>query len=207
MTREELVALLSGGLDATPAFVGAGVLICHTPHVAPLAYLHRIYPRLHAEDLVDLEAQLGTNIPESFANFLTRVGNGARFFNISIDGLVGQLRRDPADKLGQPISLDYGNIYERPPGLAEDTLAIGGMVGWSSRGCLVMQPGGEVLLVHPSDGRDVVARWDSLDAMLRDEIARQYEFHDRSGRRLVSHTEAMHPAGRRWETEIEPAVH
>jgi hypothetical protein len=207
MTRDQLLALLSQGIDARPVALNGGVLLCHKPFDAPMAYLHRIYPALSPEQLRALERDLGRTVPESYCDFLCSVGNGARLFEISLYGCVGNLRRDPTDPLGQPISLEYGNAFERPDGLDEETFAIGGMVGWSSSGTLVMEPTGEVLLVHHRDGRDIAARWPSLDAMLEDEIARCSHLYDRSGRLLVRATETMHPAGRKWETSAEPSRH
>jgi len=207
MTREKLVALLSDGLDARPEFIGGGVLLCHIPAIGPLAYLHRVYPILTPEDFDALVSRVGRPVPRGYSDFLHRVGNGARLFKLSLDGFVGQLRRSATDSLGQPISLDYGNVVERPSGLDDDTFAIGGMVGWSSRGCLIMEPSGEVLLVHSVDGQDVAARWPDLDAMLESEIARCSSLYDRAGRRLVSATDPMHPGGRKWETKTEPRLH
>lgn len=204
MTRERLVVLLSSSLDARPELVGGGVLIGHTPDVAPLAYLHRLYPVLSRGDLVGLADSVGRPVPPDYATFLCDAGNGARLFALHLYGYVGQLRRDASDPLGQPVSLSYGNVVERPSGLDDETLAIGGMVGWSARGCLVMTAARAVLLVHPIDGRDVAASWPSLDAMLEDEIARCSALYYRDGRCLVSSTEVMHPGGRKWETSVEP---
>jgi|SRR3984957_384116 hypothetical protein len=207
MTREKLVALLCSGLDAGPEFIGGGVLLCHTPAIAPLAYLHRIYPVLTPEDFDALESHVGRPVPPDYSDFLHRVGNGARLFELSLHGFVGQLRRVATDPLGQPVSLRYGNVVERPRGLDDDTFAIGAMVGWSSRGSLIMEPSGEVLLVHPVDGQDVAARWPDLETMLESEISRRSSLYDRAGRRLVSATDAMHPGGRKWETKAEPRLH
>jgi len=207
MTREKLLALLSTGLDARPTCFGDGVVLCHTPFVAPLAYLHRIYPVLSPGELASLQSNLGRKIPVSYSDFLCSVGNGANLYELSLYGFVSQARRSASDPLGQAHSLRYGNVIERPEGIKEDTFAIGGIVGWSSRGTLVMEPGGGVLLVHAYDGRDIAARWSCLDAMLEEEIARLSPLYDRTGRLLASATEVMHPAGRKWETSVEPSRH
>lgn len=204
MSREKLLALLSNRLEAHPTFIDGGVVLCHTPFVAPQAYLHTIYPVLAPAQFEQVEGTIARTLPEDYHGFLRLVGNGARLYNLSLYGLVGQLRRDATDPLGQPISLRYGNLVERPLGLQEDAVAIGGMVGWSSRGLLIMQPGGEVLLIHPLDSNDVAARWPDLDGMLHDEIARLSGLYDSKGRLTASVTETMHPAGRRWETSAEP---
>jgi len=204
MTRDRLLALLSEGLDASPIAVGDGVLLCHRPFEAPLAYLHRIYPSLSSEQFASLERDLDRRVPKNYCDFLCTVGNGASLFGMSLYGYVDQLRRDATDPLGQPISLGYGNTVERPSEMDAETFAIGGMVGWSSRGKLLMEPSGEVLLVHHRDGRDIAARWPSLDTMIEEEVARRSTLYDRTGRSVASATEAMHPGGRKWETSSEP---
>jgi hypothetical protein len=207
VTRERLLALLTVGLDAKPTFMSGGVLICNMPFVHPLAYLHKIYPVLSSEDLMRLQANVGRVAPMGYRDFLYNVGNGARLFNLNLNGFLAQLRRDASDPLGQPIDLRYGNVHEHPPGLVSGAFAIGAMVGWSSRGTLVMEPSGEVLLVDPADGSDIAARWADLDEMLTTEIARLTALHDRTGRQLSSATELMHPGGRKWETSKEPLLH
>lgn len=206
MTRDELLRLLQTGLDASPEYVGGGLLLCHRRSVAPLAYLHRIYPVLTQQEVSELESRLARPIPADHRAFLQTIGNGARFYSaFGLNGLVRRIDRSMGDGLGQPISLDYGNVNERPRGLDDDTVAIGGMVGWSSRGVLVMDRRGSIALVHPVDGQDVAASWDNLDNMLRSEIARLSPLHDSSGRSLVADTALMHPGGQRWETKPEPA--
>lgn len=197
-----MVARLAVGLDAEPEHLEGGVRLGHTPFVAPLAYLHRVYPPLASVELTELEDAIGRPVGR-YGNFLLGVGNGARLFNLSLFGFVEQLSRE-VNGLGQPISLRYGNEVERPSGLADDELVIGGQVGWSSRGSFVLHASGAVSLVHPEDAADVAARWPTLDAMLSAELDRLSALHDRSGRAIVGSTVLMHPEGRRWETSAEP---
>ena len=154
-------------------------------------------------DLDIVEANCGRACPSAYRHFLERIGNGASLFNLSLYGLVQRIDRLGSLPLGQPISLDYGNSIERPKGLRAESFAIGGMVGWSSRGVLIMEPAGEVALVHLSDGEDVAAQWPDLDTMLTSEIQRLASLYDRSGYRQVPSSQLMHPGGRRWETEPE----
>lgn len=197
-----MVARLAAGLDAEPEDLEGGVLLGPTPFVAPLAYLHRIYPPLAPVELRELAGAIGRPVGR-YGDFLRDVGNGARLFNLSLYGFVEQLSREVSG-LGQPISLRYGNVVERPSGLADDELVIGGLVGWSSRGSFVLHASGAVSLVHRENGADVAARWPTLDAMLSAEIDRLLALHDRSGRAIAGSTVLMHPEGRRWETSAEP---
>ena len=208
LTRETLLTLMSGALDAKPELVAGGARLAHVPGGGALNYLLTLYPPLKTADIVALELEAGRPVPLAFRSFLTSVGNGLSLYHvISIFGFVRELRRSTTDPIGQPISLRYGNVVERPRGLDEDDFGIGAMVGWSSRGTLVMSKDGAVRLVHPVLGEDVVAQWPDLDTMLKDEIGRLAPLHDRSGRRLATHTDLMHPAGRKWETKSEPTQH
>lgn len=94
MTREELVAVLSRSLDEPPKRVSGGILLGHIRHVAPLAYLHRIYPVTSASDLDALQATMPMAIPQAYRSFLSEIGNGASFFrSLRLFGHVAQLSR------------------------------------------------------------------------------------------------------------------
>lgn len=105
---------------------------------------------------------------------------------------------------GQAVSLDYGNVVERPASVAQTDMVIGGIVGWSSRGSYVMDREGSVRLSHHQNGADVAASWPDLDSMLRSEFTRVARLFDPEGRELGTSTDLMHPNARRWETETEP---
>jgi hypothetical protein len=207
LTREQLIELLTKGVSAKPEFIKGGLRLCHRPHVAPLAFLHKIFPVISANDVNYLEQQLGRPAPPAYVAFLTKVGNGAQLFGMDLFGFVDRIDRSMDGRLGQPISLRYGNEVERPNELADSDFGIGGISGWSSRGTLVMGEAGDVRLVHPVDGRDVAATWPSLDDMIQSEIARLSKLYDRGGKSLSSFTENMHPGGRKWEEKNEPRAH
>lgn len=203
LDRTQFLALLSSSLDDEPIHVAGGAQLGRLGDEGQIAFLHTLYPPLSENLIATVEARLGCDLPASYRAFLSQVSNGARLFNvISLYGLVEQIDRDPAHPLGQPISIDYGNSLEPVPGLGSGELCIGGMVGWSSHGRLILSPGGRVKLAHPDHG-EVAVEWPSLPEFLTSEIARLSGSHDRAGRPTVSWTEMMHPAGRVWETEAE----
>lgn len=205
MNRDDLLNLVSQTLRHEPQPATGGHLFCHVPHVSDFAYLCRVYDPISLSVATqwfnDLDAR-----PNAYFTFLTKAANGLRLMNISLRGVIGTFDRSVGPHAGQPISLDYGNRFERPPGLAATDLVIGGLTGWSSKGYYVMSANGTVRLVSAIDGEDVADQWPSLEAMLRAEIQRVAGLHDSSGRLLGSHTALMHPNGRRWETETEPGI-
>ncbi|HTU10095.1 MAG TPA: hypothetical protein VMG08_04270 [Allosphingosinicella sp.] len=202
MTRDELIALVATSLSHRPEPVPGGCLFCHIPHVAEFAYLGRIYDPVSTERASAAFAE-ARNPGNPYFRFATQVANGLRIANISLYGVVEGIDRSVMG-IGQPISLRYGNVIERPAGLRETDMVVGGIVGWSSTGAFVMADDATVRLVHARDGADVADAWPSLEAMLRAELIRLAAVHDGDGRELCAATDLMHPSGRRWETEIEP---
>jgi hypothetical protein len=203
MTEDDLLALIATSLSHRPQPVAGGFLFCHTPHVAEFAYLGRVYDPVSTERARAwfIEAHDPGN---PYRSFVTEVANGLRIANISLYGVIEQIDRSVGPAIGQPISLDHGNLIERPANLPDTDMVIGGIVGWSSRGAYVMGRDGAVRLVHYANGNDVADEWPTLEAMLRAELTRLAELHDPEGRELSTSTDLMHPNGRRWETEIEP---
>jgi hypothetical protein len=202
MTRDELLALVVASFSHRPETVPGGCLFCRTPHAGEFAYLGRVYDPVSTE-----RAEAGfaeaRNPGHPYFEFVTRVANGLRIANLSLNGVIEQIDRSGTG-IGQPIAIWYGNSVERPANLEDTDMVIGDIVGWSSRGSYIMARDGTVRLAHPSDGADVADQWPGLYAMLRAELARLAELHDSEGRRLCTSTGLMHPNGRRWETEVEP---
>jgi hypothetical protein len=111
-------------------------------------------------------------------------------------GLVELIDRSGSPR--QPISLDYGNTVERPPGLAEGELVFGGIVGEFVVGQLVIQGTGAVRLVHPNDGLDVAKTWSSFDNFIFAELDRLGPLHNMEGELAEKHLRLPLEA-RRWE--------
>lgn len=201
MTRDDLLALIAGAFGHEPELAPGGVLLGRTPHVAEFAYLARVYDAAPPGQVRAWAAAHDRD--NAYLSFLTEVANGLGVANISLFGVTEHIDRSGWGA-GQAISLDYGNVVERPSGLDETDMVIGGIVGWSSRGSYVMDREGAVRLTHHHDGTDVAAKWPDLPDMLCSELTRISRLHDREGRELGTSTDLMHPNGRRWETGIEP---
>jgi hypothetical protein len=55
-------------------------LICKTPHIAPLAWCHQVYPPLDEKYIYELELEMRINIPKDYQDFLKET-NGTKLFN------------------------------------------------------------------------------------------------------------------------------
>lgn len=201
MKREDLLALVADAFHQEAQLTCGGVLFCHTPHVGVFAYLARIYDAAPPGQVAAWARAHKRSNP--YLSFLTDVANGLRVANVDLFGVIEQIDRLSLGA-GQAVSLDYGNVVERPASLDETDMVIGGIVGWSSRGSYVMDQEGAVRLTHHQDGADVADQWPDLPSMLRAELTRIARLHDGEGRELGASTDLMHPNGRRWETKVEP---
>ncbi|WP_133489669.1 SMI1/KNR4 family protein [Aliiroseovarius marinus] len=153
----------------------------HVPHVAPYAYLANVYAGLDESGLEAAEAECGRFIPEVYRAFL-RHTNGLRLGQLSLHGTTfGSI--DRTDYLvGQPISLSYQNVHERPDYIPNGHLGIGAMNGaWYSQGHLYLASTGEVEMYH-RDANLLGARWASFEEFLESEIPRQLSLYDADGR-------------------------
>ncbi len=191
--------------------INGGLAVCHQPERGPLAYLFRTYPGLSDSDLAATERYYSAGVPSACASFLQH-SNGCHLFDcLTLFGSLVRpdghalLNRDPRDVIGQPISLDHGNVWGMPEGLPAGTFVVGVLSGYSGQGKLVIVPSGEVLLTHLEDGSDIAARWATFETMLFSEFDRLAELHDQDGELLVETADRLPEAARRWETS--PVVH
>jgi hypothetical protein len=205
MTRAALLALISARLGHVSLPTSGGTLFCHQPHIGKFSYVGRVYDPASAESIQRWGGSV-RHTDSPYLSFLEQAANGLSIANIALFGIVATIDRTVSGHAGQPISLDYGNLVERPAHLQCSDLVVGSVVGWSSQGRYIMRPDGSVRLIHAHNADDVADEWASLPAMLESEITRIAEAHDEKGTCLSTATALMHPAGRRWETSIEPGT-
>jgi hypothetical protein len=154
-------------------------LVGHAPHVAPEAYLHVIFPPLNEADLDALEAEVGRPLPIDYRAVL-RLANGLSLFSgsLSIYGRRTSSART-GDAARQPFSATTPNKFERPRGLTEDAVVVG---GYSDDGSLVyVGATGEVCRCS-RDSASPLNRWRDLPAMLTHESNRLATCFDETGR-------------------------
>lgn len=168
-------------------------LIGHIPHVAPLAYLHQIYPGLTEPQVNELAGTVGRPIPDHHRAFL-RLGNGmSLFMQVSFYGLRFTYSRDP-DASRLPFHMKTSNTWERPKGAPDAAVFVGGYSYDGSE--LYVLPGDPRVYHCPRRAaKPVLNTWPSLEAMLNAEIDRFETLLDRDGKLIDPGQPTMPPAG------------
>ncbi|GAA0869464.1 hypothetical protein GCM10009116_13000 [Brevundimonas basaltis] len=184
---------------------GGGLQVCHTPKEGSHAYLHWLYPGLSEERLAQTEAVYDRPLPAEYRRYLGW-SNGGCFFagHLGLNGShIREAARDPLDRsgvgIGQPISLDHGNLFGRPAGAPATAWMIGHISGWSGQGSLLLHQSGEVRLCSNTDAGDVAAVWGSFGEMLLAEFDRMGALVGDRGEALVEYVQFLPEGGRRWE--------
>jgi hypothetical protein len=151
----------------------------HVPHVAPHAWLHRVYPPLQDWQRDRVELELGYSLPDAFLDFLSMT-NGITLFScaLSIYGFRGDYERLTPDPW--PFDIISPNEFERPKGTPESHLIIGGYT-WSNGRLAMLTENGEIV-VSPMDGYRALKRWGSLDEWFLAEVERLSIMFDDVGR-------------------------
>jgi hypothetical protein len=164
-----------------------------------LGCLFYLYRGLDDEDFAEAVPRLGFAVPDRLRPFY-RATNGARIFDMI--GINGMLRwpRFRVAGFSQPISLTYGNVHGRPPGLADDDFVIGGLIGYSIVGQLVAGFEGGVRLVHPADGTDVATAWPTFEDFLFGEFDRLAALHDDDGNFVGQWSDRLPPTAAHWDS-------
>jgi len=175
--KEQLYGFENLGKEVTQS---GAVLIGHAPHIAPMAWLHSIYPVLTEEDIIELEAELNKPIPEAYKDFLKNYSNGLSVFvtTLSLDGLRKVTgRTDEASR--QPFALSTPNAYERPKN-AKDSCFFIGAYSWDGSKLYIDSDTGKVYYCGRYDATPV-KEWESFEAMLTSEISRVISLYDDKG--------------------------
>lgn len=162
-------------------------------------HLFGFFAGLNRSSIESAEETLGRKIPDHLHTFYSAT-NGAHIFNISIGGIVQEVRRETELDAAQPISLRYGNVVERPQGLHSDDFVFGSMTGYNVVGKLVTDAGGEVRLVHPQVGSDVAKSWTTFEGFLFEEMDRISAFYDCDGQYSGSWNDYLHPSAAHWDS-------
>jgi hypothetical protein len=157
------------------------IMIGKAPHVGSEAWLNIIYPKLNDDEIILLEKELKTTIPEEYKLFLMNYSNGANILSstLSLDGLRRRLNRDPKENSRQPFSILTPNIYERPDNAKESYFFIGGYQ-WDGSLLYIDKETNSVHCCEP-DNATSKKQWASFEEMLLSELERLYQFFDKNG--------------------------
>ncbi len=156
-------------------------LFGRVPHVAPLAWLHKVYAPLTTTDINRLEAHLGCRVPEVYRDWL-RVSNGLSLFSegLVLDGHRTDYSRRPG--VWQPYDLKLANVFERLPNADNDAFFIGSVLHAEYLLYLEKRTGA----VHACSRSSAapLASWGSFAAMVKGALAPLSTVFDGHGRQV-----------------------
>lgn len=156
------------------------ILIGRAPHIAPKAWLHSIYPVLSEQDIITLENELNTKIPEDYKWFLLNFSNGLGVFvaKFYLYGLRKELGRT-IEASRQPYSPVIANVNERPENAKDSHFFIGGY-SWDGSKLYIDK---ETNAVHFCARWDATSlyQWDCFEEMIVSELKRITKLFDANG--------------------------
>jgi hypothetical protein len=167
-------------------------LIGHTPHVAPQAWFHVLFPGLTASQIESLEHALKRPLPREYRSFLTQM-NGIRLFSgsLSIDGLRRSYERT-GDAVWQPFNVVDVNTIERPAGAGPSDFVVGGYKADGSLLCVDADT--DETWRRDRDRPAPLNHWPSLLHTLADEAERLAGHFDDAGKRIDPSVPTTPPA-------------
>jgi hypothetical protein len=151
------------------------------PHVAPLAWLHRVYPPLQEHDIVSLEASLNRSIPHAYRTWLQRANGFSAFSEgFVLDGRRTDYSRSPA--VVQPYDLRTANVTERLRDADRDAFFIGSVL--EAEYLLYLLPATGVVYACGRRSAAPAASWRSLSAVVTSVMGSLESTFDGKGRSL-----------------------
>jgi len=168
--RDQMLRFSSLGEERKP---NGTMFYGRAPHVAPVAFLHKLYPPLTDEQIAELGKIIRNKIPSHLAN-LYRECNGLHYFSdtLSIDGLR-------MDTVYQPYDIDIPNIHERPADAADDVIFFGGYA-WDGSLVYTRTNDKKVYWCTCESARPLKS-WDSIENFISREAVRIAALFDAKG--------------------------
>ncbi|HWB93839.1 MAG TPA: SMI1/KNR4 family protein [Puia sp.] len=160
------------------------LLIGKAPHIAPLAWLHRIFAPLTNAQIDGLGIKLGMNIPSSYRNFLKH-SNGLGVFNTNLC-LYGlrTINNRTIEASYQPFDILDVNVLERPMNSKNSFLYIGSY-SWDLSRLYIDADTNKVYLSSSRDNATPKYEWINFDTMLETEIKRIITLFDDKGVKVI----------------------
>lgn len=156
-------------------------LIGHVPHVAKLAYLHRVPPPLTDIELTQLESRLGKFLPVQLVEFY-KCADGLSAFSdtLNVYGLRRSYQRsDLLAASAQPYDIGAPNSTERPSGLRFGEMVVGGYREDGSK--ILVDEGGAAYRCERGNALSRLNTWPSFQKWITSEIHRLGELFDETG--------------------------
>lgn len=155
----------------------------HVPHIGPEARFHVLFRGLSDLDIGRLEKEVGAQLTGQLRVFLG-FSNGASLFSrsISIYGLRRSYSRS-GDEAWQPFAMETANRIERPEGVPDSYIFIGGYFDDGSK-IIFDSRNGKIYRLPRRKSAPILNEWPSLATMLVSEAKRLKLLFDDKGRML-----------------------
>lgn len=152
------------------------------PHIAPLAWFHKIYANLREEELGELSKLLPNEIPIVYKDFLVNVNNGMSLFSDSLNLYGYRKSFNRTSNLFSPFDLVSPNKEERPKDAKSNHFFFGGY-NWDGS---LLYLDSLSLNVNRCDVDTVKSlnAWENFDAFILSEIKRLRGLFDECGKIL-----------------------
>jgi len=132
------------------------VQLGHEPKDYPMYYHIILYEPLDLKTIKKIESQTAKTPYYSTRNFYFMSNGISLFEGVNLFGIVG----NSYTKVGQPISLTYGNVYEVPIGLPLNSMVIGGITATHDRNdYLISHADGRICQSHGFEEYQEVRDW------------------------------------------------
>ena len=156
-------------------------LIGHVPHIAPLAYLHRIPAPLSDAGFASLSETVGIILPIEIREFYA-CANGLSAFSSQIEIYGVRQNYGRADLLAasaQPFSVETPNRFERPSGMMRSQAVV---ASYRDGSRIIVDEGNVLTRCARENAQKVFEVWPGFRAWLTSEIARLDAFFDDGGK-------------------------
>lgn len=166
--------------NETQTLSNGTVLICKVPHIAPQAWLHRLYGPLTEEKISQLDSKLTKKLPKDFRDFLSNF-NGVNIFSdsISIWGVKTSYVRT-GEEAFQPY--DLCDLNDEKSNEISDEWLVFGSYSWNGS-YMVYNINRDIEKVFrcDNDSNEILQEWPDLFTWLSGEIDRLSLLFDENG--------------------------
>ena len=142
-------------------------LICHTPQIAPQAWLHEIYYKLNKQEILELENKIEKEIPEEYKLFLLTC-NGINISSdcLSIFGIRKSYKRI-GDEAHQPYDL-YEINNENRNNINKNNLIIGSCD--DNNNFIIYNLKENNICIYNRENYNIIEKYNSLIELLEEKI-------------------------------------
>jgi hypothetical protein len=163
-------------------FPDGSIAIGHVPHVAELAYFHRLFWPLAEPEIEALQDELEYEFPQSLRNFY-QLHNGLKSFSddLVLDGQRRDWKRSDAEAaVQQPYSIQTANTDFWPERAPPDSLVIGSI--GPDRSPITINKNGQVFIWPTQESPEPSKTYPDIFELIRAEAERLALTFDENGR-------------------------